>query len=556
MKSVNDLFLIESLKNSTVMAGHRGLTRGVQTVNISDTPDAIDHLNEHELLLTTGYAFKGEPEALCRLIEKMNDRNCSGIIVKLERYLYTLPEKAKIVADSLSLPVIHLPLEYKLGELSQKILNLLNDARAEQLYYAMDLHQKFSDMMIQGYTLQSLIKQVSYYIKRPLMLTNHRGEIKCLSQPYASSEEVRLDKRKQTTITNTIKQDLLLARKGGTFFIEENNIGSITTFPIQTKRLQPNMLVILDAVTLAYPLSETAIEQAANVISFTILKEEAIEENLQIIKNNFFTDLIEKRIDTDSEIESRCAYYGLRQDAYYLMILSEANGENIANWSLRKEKEIAEIHQLIFENMEDALLSHAFNGVLFSQESYVATVLQFDTFNDDVLANVKTFLQHIQTNVFEQGINLSFGISNYVQNLQALPNAYHEASEALQSGYINETGPFIHIYKVRELMELLQMIPVKNLYEFYRHTLKALAKADTKEVNELTKTTRVYLDTQCEISETSRKLFVHRNTVKYRIEKIESMLGCSLRDPSDSLRIRTALLVGGLLDHHNNAIRE
>ncbi|SDJ22184.1 PucR family transcriptional regulator [Natribacillus halophilus] len=547
MKSVNDLFLIESLKNSTVMAGHRGLTRSVQSVNISDTPDAIDHLNEHELLLTTGYAFKGEPEALCRLIEQMNDRNCSGIIVKLDRYLYTLPEEAKIVADSLSLPVIHLPLDYKLGELSQNVLNLLNDARAEQLYYAMDLHQKFSDMMIKGYTLQSLIKQVSYYIKRPLLLADHRGEIKCLSQPYASSEEVRLDKPKQTTITNTIKQDLALARKGATFFIEENNIGSITTFPIQTKRLQPNMLIISDAVTLAYPLSETAIEQAANVISFTILKDHAIEENLQIIKNNFFTDLIEKRFDTDSEIESRCAYYGLRQDAFYLMILCQANGEKKAHWSLQREKEIAEIQQLIFENMEDAMLSYAFDGVLFSQESYVATVLQFDTYNDDVLGNVKGFLRNIQNHVLQQGINLSFGVSNYVQKLQALPNAYHEASDALQSGYMNENEPFIHVYKVRELLELFQMVPLKNLHEFYRHTLKAFATEDTKEVNELMKTTKVYLDTQCEISETSRKLFVHRNTVKYRIEKIESILDCSLRDPSDSLRIRTALLVEKLL---------
>ena len=92
------------------------------------------------------------------------------------------------------------------------------------------------------------------------------------------------------------------------------------------------------------------------------------------------------------------------------------------------------------------------------------------------------------------------------------------------------------------------MIPQSNLRELYESTLKTLAYPKTKEDEELLKTIQVFLDTQCEISETSRKLFIHRNTVKYRIEKTEAITELSFQDPSDSLRVRVALLIGTLLD--------
>ena len=119
--------------------------------------------------------------------------------------------------------------------------------------------------------------------------------------------------------------------------------------------------------------------------------------------------------------------------------------------------------------------------------------------------------------------------------------------EAILTGYEQNLKGFIKYYKTRDLEELLKSLPRKDLKALYENTLKSLAYPKTKEDQELVKTIQVYLDAQCEISETSRKLFVHRNTVKYRIEKAEEVLNCSLRDPADSLRIRVALIIGSIL---------
>ncbi|MNC70709.1 Purine catabolism regulatory protein [compost metagenome] len=67
------------------------------------------------------------------------------------------------------------------------------------------------------------------------------------------------------------------------------------------------------------------------------------------------------------------------------------------------------------------------------------------------------------------------------------------------------------------------------------------------ERDELMATARVFLDTQGQIGETAKRLYVHRNTVSYRLNKYEQLTRRSLRDSNDSLRFRIAFLIGELL---------
>lgn len=63
------------------------------------------------------------------------------------------------------------------------------------------------------------------------------------------------------------------------------------------------------------------------------------------------------------------------------------------------------------------------------------------------------------------------------------------------------------------------------------------------EREDLLTTARVFLETQGQIGETAKRLFIHRNTVTYRLGKFERLTRRSLRAPSDSLRLRTIFLI-------------
>jgi purine catabolism regulator len=313
------------------------------------------------------------------------------------------------------------------------------------------------------------------------------------------------------------------------------------------------MLVIIDSLTLPYPSSQMAIEQACNVLSFTIIKEQAIEENSRLLKNNFFADLLEQRIHSDEEILSRGNYYGLKEDLDTICIVCtiDPKGMNYSTLQLH-EKLVGEIHNSIYDQLEDEIVDNRLNATLFTKEKYFVMMLQFPDYHEAERERINQFVQKTQENL-QGDYSISFGVSNPVHFLKDLSIAYQEAVEAIMNAYDLQMYGNINYYKARELEELLQMIPMKDLKALYENTMKSLAFPKTKEDQELVKTIQVYLDYQCEITEASRKLFIHRNTVKYRIEKTEAILNCSFRDPADSLRIRVALAIGTILEKHEKS---
>lgn len=78
MKTINDLFILDCMKGSTILAGHIGLDRHVRFAKISGTPDINKYLEEHYLLLTTAYAFKNNTDEFYELIKQMHALNCAG----------------------------------------------------------------------------------------------------------------------------------------------------------------------------------------------------------------------------------------------------------------------------------------------------------------------------------------------------------------------------------------------------------------------------------------------------------------------------------------------
>ncbi|MBM7645873.1 purine catabolism regulator [Scopulibacillus daqui] len=546
MKTVNDLFILEPLKACKILAGHRGLERTVTFVNTSDTPDVNLFLDKHHMLLTTGYGFKDDSEGFCELIKEMNRKSCAGIIIKLKRFHKHLPEEVKLLADDLAMPIIELPMSFTLGEVSQQILNYLNNDKLEELFYAIHIHQKFSEMMMKEYSLSSLVEQLGYFLKRPAMLLNHRGE------SLALSHEFRKDSMKEMKdmILNKVRNHLEAASSGATFepfAVKGQGERSITTFPVITKHQTPSILVIVDASTLPYPASKLAIEQASNVISFTIIKQQAIQENEKQFKNNFFADLIDGRITSEDEILTVGNYYGLEKDKHYVCVACQLDGENHRNDQANniQADEIGKLHNAVYDFLEDELAQTEINGVLFTKEKYYVMLLQFSTYNSEAKRMTSSFLKRIQENSLDNP--LSFGVSSHVQSVNNIPTAYHEAIDTIKHGYELNKSQFIQHYKIKEMKELLLMIPSKHLKEFCENTLRDLAHPKSKEDAELLKTLEIFLNLQGEISETSRKMFIHRNTVKYRINKCESIMDCSIQDPEDTLRIRVALLIMSLL---------
>ena len=136
---------------------------------------------------------------------------------------------------------------------------------------------------------------------------------------------------------------------------------------------------------------------------------------------------------------------------------------------------------------------------------------------------------------------VSIGISTIVENIKDLARAYKEAQVALEVGKVFETEKNIISYENLGIGRLIYQLPTTLCEMFLQEVFKkgSLESLD----RETLMTIQCFFENNLNVSETSRKLFVHRNTLVYRLEKIRKLTGLDLREFEHAITFKVALMV-------------
>ncbi|MBU5261825.1 PucR family transcriptional regulator [Bacillus atrophaeus] len=529
--NIFDVMKIPAYQSAKIIAGQSGATREVQHVNMMDAPDIADFLHKNELLVTTAYHLKDNPYQLSELIKQMAKRGCAGLGIKTKRYLDDIPKDVIELADHYEFPVIELAEDIRLGDIVNATLSHILDMRSKELQQAIYAHKKFTSHIMSGKGLQSLLKKVSAILQLPVILLDQHTKL------ISASHQIPID---------TAKLKGMLRALSGPFFTCFSMLSDRKTYsvlPIYTHEKNCGFLLIPEMVPAADKGIILTIEQAANVISFELLKENALKQFSRRARNEFFSNFIEHSFSTHEEIKNRAKEFQLRWDQKYMCIAGKLDRNDKA--ISFTENQLAS--DSVFEFLEGELSSFPFPPHLFIKGNVGILLIEATDSWGEMHTAVIRFLEQFQIQVRAQfKRTLSFGISNICQKLIEVPDAFTEASDALHSGHLSRSTEFIQVYHVKDVPELLRLLPAEDLKKFYSTTLQSLADQQ-QEDQSLLHTLSVYLETHCQISETAKRLYVHRNTVIYRLEKCEELLGKSLKDPETTMRLRLALRIQRLI---------
>jgi carbohydrate diacid regulator len=133
------------------------------------------------------------------------------------------------------------------------------------------------------------------------------------------------------------------------------------------------------------------------------------------------------------------------------------------------------------------------------------------------------------------------GISTVVENIKDLAKAYQEAQVALEVGKVFETEKNIVSYENLGIGRLIYQLPT-TLCEMFLQEVFKRGSLDSLD-RETLMTIQCFFENNLNVSETSRKLFVHRNTLVYRLEKIRKLTGLDLREFEHAITFKVALMV-------------
>ncbi|MBQ8747006.1 MAG: helix-turn-helix domain-containing protein [Clostridia bacterium] len=136
---------------------------------------------------------------------------------------------------------------------------------------------------------------------------------------------------------------------------------------------------------------------------------------------------------------------------------------------------------------------------------------------------------------------VSIGIGKPVDNIKDLARSYKEAQVALEVGKVFDTEKDIISYENLGIGRLIYQLPTTLCEMFLQEVFKngSLESLD----RETLMTIQCFFENNLNVSETSRKLFVHRNTLVYRLEKIRKLTGLDLREFDHAITFKVALMV-------------
>lgn len=536
MKILAEVLALPRFSDLQLLSSHSNLTQPLESVEITETPDVADFIPKNVMILTTAMIYKDDQEKLKPFIDSLKQAECTALGIKVGRFLDEISPEIVAYASAVDLPLIKIPSTQPLGGLLHEIVGYLRDSKTEQMSVAFDIQKRFSTLLMQDVDATRFIAEFAKILNAPIILLSPWQQVIAHSNYFYGNQKSAEFFIKQ--LSKDHFQQLAQEKKIFRLQDERQENIQVAGFPIRVNDYFPYYLLVLSPEQIPYPISEFAIDQAILVLTFMLFKNQKIAESFEHLK----TDFLDRLLDTHQEALSKhqnwlelWKNYRLINSDYYqvAIVYGVTKPENETHIRYQQAE-----GQLIFQWLKEQLPEILPDVALFKLKNQNKSILIFQSKKNDHLMILQNLAERLQQAL---PITIRFALGNAYENLEDLPNSYIEASSTLEASLHAQKPVTVQLFHPKGLAGLFEKIGTEDVEYFCQQQLKELAYPTEPTLQELRKTLKVFLDFNCEITKTANALYLHRNTIKYRMNQCEKLLDTSIQEPETSLLLRVAL---------------
>ena len=186
------------------------------------------------------------------------------------------------------------------------------------------------------------------------------------------------------------------------------------------------------------------------------------------------------------------------------------------------------------------------NFAVFSHDNEILIVTANYT-EADLRHFIEDIQQHI-TRLLAEGETVSLGCGKLTKSIRCLYKSYNQAVAIQKLQANNKIDKSLIFYSDMGIYKLLMGIEDKDIIrEYYDKTIRPLQEYDSKNNSDLAAVLRCYLNHNGSVKETAEELFVHRNTINYKLNKVEELLGIDLSSLDQRLQISVGFMLQDML---------
>ncbi|MDR2486458.1 MAG: PucR family transcriptional regulator ligand-binding domain-containing protein [Clostridiales Family XIII bacterium] len=543
--TLQELLSEERFAELAVINAGACLDRTITTVESTETPDVSAYIPPHSFLITTGMAFKDDPQALCRLIEDLDRLPCAGLAIKLGRFIPQLAPEVIETADRLSFPLIRIPKHATLGEVYHDLLSRIWNNQSDLLLNALNAQKKISGLILRGSSLKSILNSLTSVIGMPVAVADAFGVLVETGQTCSDRMKTEMSACMEALLAGggVGVGAGASAESGAGVGAEAAQSGQPQVFPIRGAGMYDHYLIVVEPIDAERePGLALVMEQVILALELYFHKGLYMFFNHLRSKKEFLPILLGQFEDEawrPRQILAVGEAYGMRHSAEYQVALIAMRNEGAKRFNPVHFTEQEELFLLIARWIENFLMPEQGDRLLvFPDEENWRYVL--------LLMGARPGLEEAYVAMHDCllrlfGIETEISQGNLVSSVSGIPRSYDEALSGLEGTADQDAHPFLKSYHPRNVMELFKLVSEGVITEICQETLKDLAFPSGEMMEDLSKTLYAYINNGGSITKTSEGLFLHRNTVKYRIKKCEEILGRDLNDAEYRFQVQLAL---------------
>ncbi|HEY8798725.1 MAG TPA: PucR family transcriptional regulator ligand-binding domain-containing protein [Candidatus Dormibacteraeota bacterium] len=542
--------------SAKLVAGADGLDRPIEWVRAMETPEVQPRAGD--LIFTTGFPIKDDPEGQIRLIAKIADSEGAGLVVRPYPYMRKLPAEMLSEADRLKVPLFTVAQDVQMVDLMAPLLERIINAEHWRLKRSMEIHRRFTELVLDGKgvkeicaTLAELLESAVTIEDASFHLLAHAGGA---GDPHRKETIQRQGTPQRILFDPQIQRMLreVEARRGPVKVPAFPHVGMSRErliAPILAANQVLGYISVLDHPPHNEELAFMAIEQAALVLALAVAKERELAEVEGRIRGEFLEDLLHGTYGEEAAAQRRARHLGYPLHGHHIVMLVDIDDFRGFIGSRQVSEDAIQALKREFLRRVTGVVRASYGRALVQGRSdSVAALLPVGTEPGDYQARGHALGLQIRENIAEwkPGFTVSVGFSGPAEAPEGLAAAQREVISVMDSlARFKRWGQVVAVPELG-LTGLLAAVTDERLVDYTRRHLGPLVEHDAARKGSLVATLRAYLETG-EQQQAAKRLRVHPNTLRYRLDRIREISGVDLEDPETRLNIAVALRVQALL---------
>jgi purine catabolism regulator len=537
--TVREMLGQDAMRGARIIAGADGLDRVVRRLNVMTVPNIVRWTKQDEFLLTTGYPLPREPGEFGRLIEQLAAKGLAGLGVKLDEYLAEVPDDAVELADRAGFPIVVIPAASPLDDVLSQTFETIVNRQAAALARRQQIHDAFLRVALTGGGLARLSGELAEILPgADVVICDPAGyPLAATTRSAAQVPDVRAQYVRGGS-----------GRVNTAWLVAGVHKDTETGTPwaaavIRAGEMRHGWVLAVGGAQGLPGMAGVAVEQAALVAALEITRDLAVLAVEQQFASNALHDLVTGTAGHMDQALERAVRFGwdLRRPLTVLVARHNEIEPGDSEHGGAEQGEHASRPQEAAALRAVELWTRAVR-----ERDRDAAVAGFATELVAVLgtADAAALARKIHADMTgSTGRAYSVGVSQVGAGPLDIPRLYEEARVALQVGQrLNGSGAITNFAGLG-LYRLISNVSQAELRAFVHDTLGPVLDLPEPSRSDLLKSLAVLSGTRFNVAESARILHYHYNTMRYRVTKLERMLGEFADDAAATLRIGVALEV-------------